>query len=154
MIDPNLNFDEHITGAVNKASRKSSMLLRHISFKNKNILVPLYTALVRPILEYGNAVWCPFLKKHMKSIEDVQRNFTKQINGMRNLKYEDRLSRLKLPSLAYRRLRGDMIEVFKILHNPYDPKTTHSLLTLHPNSKIQELTLSNSQKIMLTLGNI
>ena len=135
MIDPNLDFQEHMTGAVKKARRISNMLTRHISFKNKNIMLPLYTALVRPIIEYGNTVWSPFLSKDILRIEHVQQSFTKQISGMRKLNYEDRLSRLRLPSLAYRRLRGDMIEVYKILNNLYDPKTTHSLLTLHPNLK-------------------
>jgi len=96
-------------------------------------MVPLFKALVRPILEYGNAVWCPKLKKHITSIENVQRHFTRCIAGQKNLSYENRLKGLRLPSLAYRRLRGDMIEVFKILHNMYDPKTTRSLL-MRPDS--------------------
>ena len=31
--------------------------------------------------------------------------------------YQERLQKLKLPSLAFRRRRGDMIQVYKILHN-------------------------------------
>ena len=72
----------------------------------------LYTALVRPHLEYANQVWCPHLKKHIESIENVQRRASKQIP---QLSYEERLQKIKLPTLAYRRSRGDMTELYKIL---------------------------------------
>ena len=80
-------------------------------------MIPLYKSLIRPILEYGNAVWCPYKAKDIDLIEDVQRYYTKRIIGMYDLSYEERLQALKLPSLCYRRVRGDMIEVFKITHN-------------------------------------
>ena len=51
---------------------------------------------------------------------------------MKEFEYEERLHRLRLPSLVFRRVRGDMIEVYKIIHDLYDPKTTKSLLTLVP----------------------
>ena len=50
--------------------------------------------------------------------------FTKRIIGMNNLDYKDRLSKLRLPSIEFRRLRGDMIDVFKITNGMYDVRTT------------------------------
>ena len=47
-------------------------------------MVPLYKSLVRPIIEYGNAVWSPYLRKHIDFIESVQRHFTKCIIGTKN----------------------------------------------------------------------
>ena len=88
-------------------------------------------------------VWCPYNKNNILKIEKVQQQFTKRINGMYNLSYPDRLLKLKLPSLEYRRLRGDFIETYKILNNIYDPLTTHSLLTLDPNI----ITRSNGYKL-------
>ena len=52
------------------------------------------------------------------------------IPNIKDLPYEDRLKHLKLPTLAYRRLRGDMIECYKILNNKYDPKVSN-FLSLH-----------------------
>ena len=98
--------------------------MKTISFKTKEIMVPLFKALVRPILEYGNVVWSPYKKKDIDAIESIQRHYTKSISGMRFLPYENRMKILELPSLHYRRLRGDLIETFKILNNHYDPKTT------------------------------
>ena len=61
--------------------------------------------------------------------------FTKRIVGMSNYTYEERLDKLKLPSLGFRRLRGDMIEVFKITHNIYDPLTTKNFFIYNTHTK-------------------
>ncbi len=73
--------------------------------------VKLYTALVRPHLEYAQYVWSPHLIKHLHHIERVQMRATKLVDNMKNLDYTER--RLNLPTLAYRRLRGDVIDLFK-----------------------------------------
>ena len=52
----------------------------------------------------------------------------KKLPGMRYLSYIERLKLLKLPTLAYRRLRGDMIEVYKIMHELYDNESAPNLL--------------------------
>ena len=96
-------------------------------------MIPLFKSLVRPVVEYANIVWSPFLRKDIRSIENVQRHYTKRIKGMRDLPYHERLFRLKLPSLQYRRLRGDLIETYKLLNNFYDPVTSN-LLELMPDS--------------------
>ena len=112
----------------------SGMLFRSIVSRSKDILLPLYKALVRPHLEYANPVWSPYLVKDIKRIESVQRQFTKKITGLRSLKYEDRLKKLKLPSLVYRRKRGDMIECYKLTHHIHDPLTTKSLFKIDTNA--------------------
>ena len=60
----------------------------------------------------------------MNKIENVQRKFTKHTKGLQNISYEERLKRIKLPSLEYRQLRNDMIQVFKIAKKIYDPVST------------------------------
>lgn len=75
---------------------------------------------VRPNLEYANQVRCPFKKKDIEIIENVQRRVTRLIPTLKNMSYEDRLAKLDLPTLAYRRIRGDMTETYKILSGIYD----------------------------------
>ena len=136
-VDQNLNFKEHIKKTVKKASYACYKILRNFSFKDDNILVPLFKSLVRPVLEYGNVVWNNKIKKYMSKIENVQRKYTKHIKGLFNLNYEDRLEKIKLPSMEYRQIRGDMIQVFKIAKNYYDPKSTANIFQFSQNTRLR-----------------
>ena len=91
------------------------IIKRAFSHLDKYSFVKLYKTIVRPCLEYGNSIWSPQLKRQMKEIEKVQRRAIKTLKGFREISYEERLKLLKLPSLKYRRFRGDMIQAFKIL---------------------------------------
>ena len=74
-------------------------------------------------LEYANSVWNPHRLGLIKDLEKAQMRATKLVITIKNLTYKDRLKRLKLPTIKYRRIRGDMIEVYKILTNiKYDSK--------------------------------
>src|SRR5882757_9093707 len=91
------------------------MIKRNINFKSKDVIVRLYKALVRPRLEFCVQVWCPYLRKDIDMIERVQRRATKLIEGFRHMSYSERLSQTGLISTKKRRVRGDLIEVFKML---------------------------------------
>src|SRR5882757_7759717 len=91
------------------------MIKRNINFKSKDVIVRLYKALVRPRLEFCVQVWCPYLRKDIDMIERVQRRATKLIEGFRHMSYTERLSQTGLISMEKRRVRGDLIEVFKML---------------------------------------
>ena len=133
-VDNNLSFEGHINEVVKKANRLVGMISRFIQYKDKAVMVPLFKSLVRSVLDYGNVVWSPYLSKHINSLENVQRRFTKRIIGLSDKDYETRLHILKLPSLEYRRLRGDMIETFKIILGLYDGITTSSLFSVVTSS--------------------
>ncbi len=94
----------------------------------------LSTALAKPHLEYANQAWCPHLIKDIDMIENVQRRATKLVPCLKELPYEVRLKRLDLPSLAYRRSRGDQIETFKIVNNKYDKACTEGLFRMREDS--------------------
>ena len=80
------------------------------------MFLPLYKTLVRPHLEYAIQAWCPYYQKDVIKLEKVQRRATKLIPSLAELPYTDRLDKLNLTTLERRRIRGDMIEVFKILN--------------------------------------
>jgi hypothetical protein len=75
-------------------------------------------------LEYAVAVWFPYTKKDIELIENVQRRATKEVPSLKQLSYTDRLKKLKMSLLKYHRLRGDMIETFKIINGIYDKEVT------------------------------
>ena len=83
--------------------------------------------MVRSHLDYAMAVWHPYKIKHKIALENIQRRATKELPGMRNLSYVKKLTLLKLLTLVYRRLRGDMIEVYKIIYNIYDHESVPNL---------------------------
>ena len=119
-IDPLLKFEKHYEETIKKTKSLSYLVMRSISYKTRDIMIPIYKAIIRPVLEYGNVVWSPYKRKDIDAIENVQHHYTKSIIDMKDLDYEDRLSALGLPSLEYRRIRGDMIETYKYVHKYYD----------------------------------
>ena len=91
------------------------------------MFLSLYKTLVRPHLEYANCVWSPFFKMDITRLEKVQRRSTKIVPSLADLPYAERLKQLNLPTLSYRRVRGDMIQVFKIMNGLTDMSNKYDL---------------------------
>jgi len=119
IFSEDLKWEKQCSGAVSKANKILGMIKRNFVDRSKEIVLPLYKSLVRPHLEYCCQIWNPYYNKDIKLLEGVQRRATKLIKGMENLQYEERLRHLGLMSLDTRRIRGDLIEVFKILNGGY-----------------------------------
>ena len=126
-FDSKLSFKDHISQKINKAYSILGIIKRNFIHMDEISFILLYKTMVRPHLEYANSVWCPYKKGDIKDIEKVQKRATKLVIKFKGMSYPDRLLHLKLPTLKYRRLRGDMIEVFKITHNIYDPDASLKL---------------------------
>jgi len=119
IISEDLKWEKQCSSAVSKANRILGMIKRNFVDRSKETVLPLYKSLVRPHLEYCCQAWSPHYIKDVKLIEGVQRRATKLIKGMEKLHYKERLSHLGLMSLETRRVRGDLIEVYKFLNGGY-----------------------------------
>ena len=116
MIDPTLKFHVHTAAATKKANQILGVVKKTYTTRDAVSITTLYKSMVRPHLEYGNTIWGPFFVGDANSVEAVQRRATKLIPELKNHPYESRLKALNLPSLVYRRKRGDMIQVYKIMN--------------------------------------
>ena len=99
--------------AANKARRALFVQQKAIASTNADVWIPLYKAYARPHLEYCVKAWSPYLNKDMAILEHIQRMATRWVTGLKGFPYFKRLKRLDLFGLERRRLRGDLIEVYK-----------------------------------------
>ena len=119
-VDAELNFDEQRKLSIGKANRMIGAVRRSFQFLDPYTFVKLYKSMVRCHVENSVPVWFPYLEKDIEEVEAVQRRATRMLAATKGLEYEDRLRKLKLPTLVYRRHRGDLIEMYKMLNGLYD----------------------------------
>ena len=108
-FSPDMKVSEQCGIAASKGNQILRLIRRTIMYKEKQLIVPLYKAIVIPHLEYCIQAWRPYRKKDIDKIERIQRRATKMIPELRDLSYESRLLQCGLTKLETRRLRGDQI---------------------------------------------
>uniref|UniRef100_A0A803K1Z4 Reverse transcriptase domain-containing protein n=1 Tax=Xenopus tropicalis TaxID=8364 RepID=A0A803K1Z4_XENTR len=120
LVDNKLGCSKQCQAAAARANRVLSCIKRGIDSREEGVILPLYRALVRPHLEYAVQFWSPVLKRDITELERVQRRATKLVKGMESFSYEERLAKLGLFTLEKRRLRGDMITMYKYIKGSYN----------------------------------
>ena len=110
-----MKVESQVDRVVKKAFSMLGFSGQNIEDRSWDILLKLYKTLVMPYLEYCAQFWSPYYRKDIIKLERVQKRFTRMLPGLDGLRYKERLDGLGLFSLERRRLRGDLIEVYKIM---------------------------------------
>ena len=114
LVSTDLKCGAQCLAARNRANGVLGYINRLVGYKSREVIVKLYSAFVRPHLEYALPALAPHYRKDVDMLERVQRRATRLIPGLRGLSYSDRLDTLGMYSLERRQLKGDLIELFKI----------------------------------------
>ena len=133
-ISADMKVSEQCGIAASKGNQILGLIRRNITYKGKKLIIPLYKAIVRPHLEYCIQAWRPYRKKDIDTLERIQRRATKMIPELRDLSYDEHLKECGLTTLETRRLRGDQIEVLKIL-NGYENIDRNMFFSLKKDSR-------------------
>ena len=120
LFNDKFDFSDAIESFVSKAKSVLFWVTRNIISREPEVMLKAYKSIIRPHLEYCCQAWSPNARhgnwKIIMEIESVQRTFTRLVQGLDSLTYQERLKKLGLTTLLERRMRGDLIETFKILN--------------------------------------
>lgn len=123
IVNSDFKFGEQCIAAERKAQKVLGYVKRLFTHRNRRVVMTLYKTLVRPLLEYACQFWSPTYRRDVDRLERVQMRATRLVPELRHYGYERRLVALDLMTLEQRRLRGQLIETYKIMrgHSTLDP---------------------------------
>ena len=115
VLDSKLQFKDYILTRIKKANSLLGLVGRNFRYLPDVAFVTLYRSLIRSQLEYGVQIWSPHGRVLIDELEKVQKRFTRMVRSCKDLSYTERLQKLQLPSLMYRRRRADLILLYRMV---------------------------------------
>ena len=115
-VTPDWKSEVHVAKVAAKANSMVGKINHSFNYLDVHMFKAIYPSMIRSHMEHAVQAWSPQLRKDINLMELVQRRATKLVQSLRNEPYEERKRVLDLTSLEERRMRGDLIEVFKIIH--------------------------------------
>ena len=104
-MDNKLNMSQQCDMLAKKANSIVGCIARSIESRAREVIIPLYFALVRAHLKYCVQFWVPQFQKDIDKLECVQRRVTRMVKGFKFITYGERLRELGTCSLEQRRVR-------------------------------------------------
>ena len=120
IMSSDFKFSKHCNKIAKNAYSVMHGIYRGFVSRDQTFLTNMYKTYCRPKLEYATPVFNPCSIENIKTLEGVQRCFTRRIPSVATLSYPHRLNQLNLESLELRRLKYDLVMVYKILNGFVD----------------------------------